>query len=391
MKKMILLGIVAALMLAGCGRGASDVDDTVNDVIEEDYVIEEDVEVGGDWTTWGSFIGLEWFSPDATLNIYVGLTENPAGLVIVEDKSEYSEICRVEFHSNVIYDSNMVWDTLRVEDIDGDGYGDIAVRDQEPEGVFENIYLWDDTQKIFVYSEDCSEYYEAFEEEYSQDTELAELPYDVVAQAIVDYYTEQNKPEGNYIIFDNEYAEDEYVVEFTLRYQPSDAEEEQMIADGTGPLANVYVTNVIYYKGDRTVEEGETGLIIPIDFSVYEYDEEPTEGAPYVEDGRFIDDEPVEDLDIAGAYSGITYGLCELSMYTDVVDGDVEVGIICIYDDNDELIIESPINKIMDNYYELQNNYADITIYTDNGNVCFELYENGAHSDYFVMTSHFGS
>jgi len=120
-----------------------------------------------------------------------------------------------------------------------------------------------------------------------------------------------------------------------------------------------------------------------------EYDEEePTEGAPYVEEGRFIDEEAIADLDIAGEYSGIQYGKCELSMYTDVEEGAVEVGNIVIYDENGNVVIESTVNKIMDNMYELGSEQnATITIYTDNETVCFELYENGEHSDYFVMTS----
>ena len=44
-----------------------------------------------------------------------------------------------------------------------------------------------------------------------------------------------------------------------------DAEEEQMIADGTGPVANVYVVTVTYYKGDMKAVE-ETGTVITLDF-----------------------------------------------------------------------------------------------------------------------------
>ena len=81
---------------------------------------------------------------------------------------------------------------------------------------------------------------------------------DEIAKKIVDYYTTQYTPEGEYVIFDTENVETDESISFTLRYQASDAEQEEMIANGTGPAANIYVTTVTYNKasGELVDENG---------------------------------------------------------------------------------------------------------------------------------------
>lgn len=88
---------------------------------------------------------------------------------------------------------------------------------------------------------------------------------DSVAAAIVDYYTLKYNPEGDYIIFDNENVEDDEKIEFILRYQMSDDEAEQIIANGGFPDANVYVMTVTYYKSDnKAIEESGTEIFIDL-------------------------------------------------------------------------------------------------------------------------------
>ena len=41
----------------------------------------------------------------------------------------------------------------------------------------------------------------------------------------------------------------------------------------------------------------------------------------------------------------------------------------------------------MDNLYEIFGSDTNLSVYSDNGNFCFELYENHKHADYFIMTS----
>lgn len=81
-----------------------------------------------------------------------------------------------------------------------------------------------------------------------------------ISLKLAEYYNETYKPEGNYVVFDNEtIITDEYYI-FTVRYQMSDREQEERMADGQMPLANVYVDSVTV---DRTTfvctnEYGET-------------------------------------------------------------------------------------------------------------------------------------
>lgn len=78
-------------------------------------------------------------------------------------------------------------------------------------------------------------------------------------ELIVDAYMNMYNPEGTYVIFDTETIETDSEIIFTLRYQPSDREEEEMIENGTGPLANIYVTQVSVNKstGVATNDNGE--------------------------------------------------------------------------------------------------------------------------------------
>ena len=115
-------------------------------------------------------------------------------------------------------------------------------------------------------------------------------------------------------------------------------------------------------------------------------EDEPSEGAPVVEDGRFIDDVAVAHGDIAGCYSGIEYGEASVSIYTDMEENAAEVGNVEITDKDGNVVYSGNLIYVMDNMYEIQGQDVDFTVYTDNGTINLEMYVNGAHADYFVMT-----
>lgn len=61
---------------------------------------------------------------------------------------------------------------------------------------------------------------------------------------VIKYYTDLNKPDGDYVIFDNETEDHNMYWQMTVRYQMSEEEEEERIKNGDIPLANVYVITV---------------------------------------------------------------------------------------------------------------------------------------------------
>lgn len=79
----------------------------------------------------------------------------------------------------------------------------------------------------------------------------------------MNYFTTENKPKGNYVIYDNENVEDDNKIEFILRYQASDAEVDEIISAGKFPEPNVYVMTITYYKDEKKFVD-EFDRIIPL-------------------------------------------------------------------------------------------------------------------------------
>ena len=96
-------------------------------------------------------------------------------------------------------------------------------------------------------------------------------------------------------------------------------------------------------------------------------------------------------MEVAGAYNGIEYSKCEVSMYTDVEENAAVVGNIVVYNDKEEIEFDGELTKVMDNYYELTGTDITVSVYTDNGNLNLDMYKNGEHLDYFVMVEHYES
>lgn len=118
--------------------------------------------------------------------------------------------------------------------------------------------------------------------------------------------------------------------------------------------------------------------------------EEPVEGAPVVAEGRLIDEEPIAIQEIAGVYSGINYGDFTLNVYSSPennVAGNFEI----MDKDGNTTQFMGEFSEYMTNYYGMTDSDVTFTVYSDNGNYGLDLYVDGKHADYFVMTSHFES
>lgn len=108
---------------------------------------------------------------------------------------------------------------------------------------------------------------EANEPETNETEQNAAAEFDVnsVMTQIVDYFQAmlEEGSESQYVIFDNENVDNGETIDFIVRYQPSDEEEDKMIADGKGPLANIYVTKVTVTKASLEAKD-EFGTVIPL-------------------------------------------------------------------------------------------------------------------------------
>ena len=75
---------------------------------------------------------------------------------------------------------------------------------------------------------------------------------DELCDKIARYYNEKYWPDGTYVVFSEEVVENGDNLEFIVRYQMSDEEQEERIANGDIPLANVYTATV--YVNKKTKE-----------------------------------------------------------------------------------------------------------------------------------------
>lgn len=101
---------------------------------------------------------------------------------------------------------------------------------------------------------------------------------------------------------------------------------------------------------------------------------------------RLIDANAIETANIAGKYYGLNYGECSISIYSSPSDNDA-VGTIDIYDTAGNMVFSEELYVEGTNMYFFSVSTAvDISVYTDNGTICLDLYQGGVHTDYFIMT-----
>lgn len=119
-------------------------------------------------------------------------------------------------------------------------------------------------------SEEAASEEEAPAEEPAEE-EAVDFDVDKVMASIVDYFTanasEDNK--GEYTVFDTENVDNGDTIDFIVRYCPSDEEEDEMIENGSGPVANVYVATVTVTKATMEAVD-ESGNKIALDGSADE-------------------------------------------------------------------------------------------------------------------------
>ncbi len=119
-------------------------------------------------------------------------------------------------------------------------------------------------------------------------------------------------------------------------------------------------------------------------------EEEPTEGAPIAPAGALIDDKEVLCGDIAGSYSGLNHEQASISIYSSRETENI-VGNIDITDENGNTIVSGELSPLMINYYQVLDTPYTFTVYTDNKKVCFEMFNDKKHENYFVMTEQYES
>lgn len=87
----------------------------------------------------------------------------------------------------------------------------------------------------------------------------SEFDVDMIAELIADYYNDTYEPAGTYVVFSNEAVDNGNTVDFIVRYQMSDKEEEDRIENGLMPVANVYTDTITVNKSDFSAynENGE--------------------------------------------------------------------------------------------------------------------------------------
>lgn len=149
MKKPILfLTIIAAATILACGCSQP----------------EPEPIAGGSWKTNGPYNVLEQKTPDGTFNIYAQVNDGVDQVGLVEDSESFHiiSVCKLGVK---IQSVEALWETMTMEDKDGDGYDDFVVTD-----VFEDhLHSY-----VFLYHKDDTAFDEAPSEEFSFDSELPE-------------------------------------------------------------------------------------------------------------------------------------------------------------------------------------------------------------------------
>lgn len=168
--------------------------------------------------------------------------------------------------------------------------------------------------------------------------------------------------------------------EFTMNYKDEGVVLTTLSYQGYSYV--IYTYDVMGWQGIYEIISEMTG----VEHQTAENNEdEPTEGAPVVEEGRYIDDKPIEVGNIAGRYTGINYGECSVSIYTSMDEFSAEVGNVEITDKDGKILFAGRLMEVMTNKYEIYGTNANFSVYTDGETVNLDFYAGGEHEDYFTM------
>lgn len=139
------------------------------------------------------------------------------------------------------------------------------------------------------------------------------------------------------------------------------------------------------------IEKGSMGKIIADELKESEEkaDKEVEENQIEELASKIIHDENLIDyFELSGLYSGMFGAECAISMYSD--ECDAEKGVIEITL-NDGTFIKGGFCEEDINLYSVSTSDdrdIKIGVYSDNGNICLDIFINGEHNDYMVMYEH---
>ena len=160
MKKVKVLGLLAVMMLAfcsGCGKEEAKepeketTEKEETDVSRSSSSRDTEPEVGGDWRTWNAFHIVEWETPDYYEDLYLTVYDPEAGITVVHDYDEYTEMCILDIGG--VADEDTIWDSMLVYDMDDDGYDDLFFEDIYDGVEYYYAFLYDPSIDEFVYDE----------------------------------------------------------------------------------------------------------------------------------------------------------------------------------------------------------------------------------------------
>lgn len=136
-KSFLLVGLLTAMTVfaAGCA--------------DPDAV--EDIE-GADWRTTRSFVYLEWNTPDGTEDLLAHGYEEYGVVILAPDQEDYDPFPDCEL-TDGIHSSDIVEDSMTMKDVNGDGYDDFCVDDKIGGEIVTEVFLYNQENNSFEYSE----------------------------------------------------------------------------------------------------------------------------------------------------------------------------------------------------------------------------------------------
>lgn len=142
----VMLAIVAVL-IAGCGNGK-------NPAASEDNHNDEPA-TGSDWRTYQSYPIVTWNTPDGPSNFYVDIFEDSGKINFYVDAEVQAAF--VELVPSIgVHDEKLITETLKMQDINGDGYDDITFTDTYDGTDYNQVYIYYIDKNQFYYSDEYS-------------------------------------------------------------------------------------------------------------------------------------------------------------------------------------------------------------------------------------------
>ena len=140
MKELLILICVFSMttfFFAGCGSTAR---------IDE----AEDID-GSDWRTTRYFTDLEWNTPDGKTSLLAAAYEDYGVIILAPDQEKYDPFPDCPL-SGGIHDISVVENSMKMDDVNKDGYDDLCVDDVIDGKTVSEVFLYDPDTNTFKYS-----------------------------------------------------------------------------------------------------------------------------------------------------------------------------------------------------------------------------------------------